>query len=310
MMRFLKYLMAVMLLVPLSSLAQLDPVNLALMAYQKQDLAKAKELLDKSAQDSTLGQQARTWYFRGYIYKDLYKQERTQTSGLEYREVSLTSFLTSLELKGNEEFATDAKQSIRFLASTIYNDAALALDSNNFEQSEANYGRYKELMKVTDPDMDFRARDVEFKLYLASKYSILFDDSTVTSKPEGISEKIIRVYLEVLTIDSNNVSANYNLAIHYYNQGVQMIDQMDYEDDFEKLFEIQERVLELFKKALPYMLKAYELEPNRKATLQGLTGIYYGLNNIEKSEEFKQKLEALENPGGTEEKEENGNSQE
>ncbi len=299
-MRFLKYLMAVMMLIPLSSLAQLDPVNLALMAYQKKDLAKAKELLDKSAADSTYGAQARTWYFRGYIYKDLYKEERGKKGGSELRDVSLTSFLKSLELDQKQEFTKDSKQSIRFLASTIYNDAALALDSNDFDQADQNYKRYKELTSITDPEMDFRARDVEFKLYMASKYSIVFDDSTKDT-PESLSDRIIELYLDVLSIDSSNVSANYNLAIHYYNQGVQMIEGMDQEDDFEKLFETQELVLELFRKALPYMLKAYELEPNRKATLQGLTGIYYGLSNIEKTEEFKKKLELLENPDGNKE---------
>lgn len=300
-MRFLKYLMAVMLLLPLSSLAQLDPVNLALMAYQKQDLPKAKDLLDKSAMDSIYGQQARTWYFRGYIYKDLYKAARTDDKGNDFRATALTSFEKSLELDTKDEFTKDAKQSIRFLASTIYNDAAVSLDANDFDQADTNYERYKRLMKLTDPEMDFRSRDVEFKLYMASKYSIIFDDSALVEKPEHLSERIIELYLEVLSIDPNNVSANYNLAIHYYNQGVQMIDRMDYEDDFEKLFEIQERVLELFRQALPYMLKAYELEPNRKATLQGLTGIYFGLSNTEKSEEFKLKLELLENPEGTEE---------
>jgi len=298
-MRFLKYMMAVMLLLPLSSLAQLDPVNLALMAYQKQDLAKAKELLDKSSMDSTYGQQARTWYFRGYIYKDLYKASRADNEGKSYRETALTSFEKSLELDTKDEFTKDAKQSIRFLASTIYNDAAVALDSNDFEAAANNYETYKRLTKLTDPEMDFRSRDVEFKLYMASKYSIVFDDSTLQEKPANLSDQIIRLYLEVLEIDPNNVSGNYNLGIHYYNQGVQMIERMDYEDDFEKLFEIQERVLELFRQALPYMLKAYELEPNRKATLQGLTGIYYGLSNIEKSEEYKLKLEQLEESGGT-----------
>jgi hypothetical protein len=69
---------------------------------------------------------------------------------------------------------------------------------------------------------------------------------------------------------------------------------MDYELPFEELFAVQERVMELFTKALPYMLKAYELDPTRKTTLQGLSGIYFGLNDIEKSEYYQKLLDELE----------------
>jgi hypothetical protein len=41
------------------------------------------------------------------------------------------------------------------------------------------------------------------------------------------------------------------------------------------------------------MEKAYALDPKRKDTLYGLSGIYYSLNEIEKSNEFKQKLEEI-----------------
>ena len=70
---------------------------------------------------------------------------------------------------------------------------------------------------------------------------------------------------------------------------------MDYEQDFETLFEIQAQVMDLFGAALPYMLKAYKLNPLRKETLVGLSGIYFGLNNIEESEKYQAELKKLEN---------------
>lgn len=296
--RLLISILLLLMLAPAGALAQLDPVNIAIMAIQKEDWAKAKSLLDKSAEDSVYSQKARTWFFRGYVYKELYKQEEAQQSELatDYRSTAITSMLKSLEIEPNSEFEGDAKQTVRYLAAKIYNEAVTSLDNYEFEVAQKNYDRWKELSLITDPDKNFLETDISFLLGKASKYSTIYDDSTIEQKPLGLSENITKSYLKVLNLDSNNVKANYNLAIHYYNQGVQLIESIEVDDiEFDELFEMQNQVIAYFKKSLPYMLKAYQLEPCRKATIQGLVGIYYGLNEIEKSEDYKKKLEELEN---------------
>ena len=131
-----------------------------------------------------------------------------------------------------------------------------------------------------------------FNLALATIYSRLAEtDSAAATKYYG---KTIDLYNEILDIDSNNVSANYNMGILYYNQGVDIVNNMDYSLDLEQLNEVQDRIIVLFKKSLPYMLKAYELDPKRRETLIGLQGIYFSLNDIEKSEKYKQELESLD----------------
>jgi tetratricopeptide (TPR) repeat protein len=107
-------------------------------------------------------------------------------------------------------------------------------------------------------------------------------------------DKAQKVYEEVLELDSNNVSANYNIGIIFYNQGVEIVNNMDYSLDLEQLNNVQDRIIELFKKSLPYMKKAYDLNPKRKETLIGLQGIYFSLNDIPKSEAYKKELEELE----------------
>lgn len=279
---------------PFGLRAQLDPVSLALRAYQDKDLLKAKELIEIAAKDDNFSDLSKTWYFKGYIYKDLYKQDRQSPTGHEYRDVSIASFKKTIELDANKEFTNDCMQSLKYLASTMFNDAAKALDTNNMDKAQEYFDEYKTLSKLTNPSIDFTVRDIEFKLYKASKYSIAYDQTSDSAALEELSTKIVTLYEEVLALDSNNVSANYNLGIHYYNQGVHIIDNMDYELPFERLFLIQEQVMELFQKALPYMLKAYELDPTRKATLQGLSGIYFGLNDLEKSEYYQNELKKLE----------------
>lgn len=284
------------LMIPIGLRAQLDPVSLALKAYTNKDLTKAKELIELAVQDETHSQRTKTWYFRGFIHKDLYKnareEKRFKDAGA-HRQTAIESFYKSIELDEKQELVSECNNTLRYLSNTLYNDAAYALDSNNFELADEYFEKHKSIQSKISPDSDFRPRQIEFSSYKASKYSALFEQVSNEQKEE-ISSKIIDLYKGVLDIDSNNISANYNLAIHYYNQGVNLIENMDYDVDFELIFEIQAQVMDLFGAALPYMHKAYKLNPYRKETLVGLSGIYFGLNDIEKSEYYQEELKKLE----------------
>jgi len=284
-------------MVPIGLRAQLDPVSLALRAYQNEDLPKAKELIEIAVGDDNFNGITKIWYFRGYIYKDLFKdskESKNRKEAFDLREEAIESYMKAVELEPQGELVEDCFNSLKYLSSTLYNDAAYSLDSNNFETAQQLFDRYKEIIAMTNPEMDLSKRTIEFNLYMASKYSYLFDNPRSRDVKEEIGQKVVETYQKVLDIDSNNISANYNMAIHYYNQGVNIIENMDYEQDFETLFMIQAQVMELFDAALPYMKKAYKLNPYREETLVGLSGIYYGLNDIETSEMYQEELKKLE----------------
>lgn len=106
-------------------------------------------------------------------------------------------------------------------------------------------------------------------------------------------KKAADTYREILTKDINHVRANYNLALLFYNKAVNLMKNTD-EDDIFALNEIQDECIELFRESLPYFEKAHELDPNNKEVLIGLGGVHFSLNNIDKQEEYKAKLERLE----------------
>ncbi|MEX2596228.1 MAG: hypothetical protein WEC59_04795 [Salibacteraceae bacterium] len=295
--RLITIAVVLFLTIPFGLRAQLDTVSLALRAYQGEDLPKARELIDIAIEDDKFNGITKTWYFRGYIYKDLFKQ--AQDSGkkkeaFEYREIAIESYAKSIELEPQGDLVEDCLKSLKFLSSTLFNSAAYALDSNNFEMAQQLYDQYQKVMEITNPEIDLTSRTIEFKLYKASKYSTLFDNPRPSDDKEELGRKVVKIYEEILVLDSNNISANYNLAIHYYNQGVNIIENMDYDTDFETLFAVQAQVMELFGQALPYMKKAYKLNPQRKETLVGLSGIYFGLNDIETSEYYQEELKKLQ----------------
>jgi hypothetical protein len=68
---------------------------------------------------------------------------------------------------------------------------------------------------------------------------------------------------------------------------------MPVDEDLDKMMKVQDECVEIFKKAEPYMLKAESLDPRKIETLEGLSGIYFALNEPEKSNAYKEKIAQL-----------------
>ncbi len=264
----------------------------ALYNLREGELDKAKELIDSAIEDTLFNDEASTFYYKGTIYKELFKQKEDQNKQSPYRIISVESFKKSLEIENDGKYSESSKQNLKYLAETVYNHAATSLNSSEYKLAISNYQFYKEIISFAFPSTNFEDKDIMFNLALATIFSKLAEKDSASAKL--YYPKTIALFNEVLDIDSNNVSANYNMGILFYNQGVEIVNNMDYSLDIEQLNQVQDRIIELFKKSLPYMLKAYELNPKRKETLIGLQGIYFSLNDIEKSEAYKKELEALE----------------
>jgi hypothetical protein len=73
------------------------------------------------------------------------------------------------------------------------------------------------------------------------------------------------------------------------------IQRISSENDIPSIQGIQAVSREFFMQALPYMLKAFEMNPKRKETLLGLEGIYYSLQDDQQSDHYRQLYEELEN---------------
>jgi hypothetical protein len=290
----LKYILILIFLANISY-AQNKLTN-ALYNLREGELDKAKELIDSAIEDTLFNDDASTFYYKGNIYKELFKQKEDQNKQSPYRIIAVESFKKSLEIESDGTYSESSKKNLKYLAETVYNHAATSLTSAEYEVAISNYKFYKEIISFAFPNTDFQDKDVMFNLALATIYSKLAEKDSASAKL--YYPKTIALFNEVLAIDSNNVSANYNMGILYYNQGVEIVNNMDYSLDIEQLNQVQDRIIELFKKSLPYMLKAYELNPKRKETLIGLQGIYFSLNDIEKSEAYKKELEALEKEEG------------
>ena len=270
-----------------------DNLSISLFYMQKSEIDSAKKYIDLAIADDTLTTLAKTWYYRGFIYKELYKNKEKDNKVSPLRLTSIESFKSMLALKGKEEFTESTTKILKYLASTLYNDAARLLDPNNYKTAIINFEYYNSTMLIANPNAELKSQEVKFKLALASMLNRPAE--TEEGLDSAQTHQIKNLYVEILSLDTNNPGANYNLAILYYNEAADIINNMDYDMDIMKLNEVQDYCIEIFLQGLPYMKKSYELKYKRKETLIGLSNIYYGLNDMEKSDMYKKELKDLEN---------------
>jgi len=271
-------------------LAQADPLVEALRKYQAGDVAAARTLIDVAVKSDAHKDDPEAWLLRGFVYKDLYKGTGESGEGDILRDEAVASLYTCVELDTIGTYRDNATQAYDYLARTYFNDAAKALNEMEDERALVMFGKYKEAVYRLDPKADLVAREIEFTNALGTVYTKRFNqDRTAMDR----FDKATEAYKKVLELDPENYGANYNLATLYFNRGVYKIRRINADDEIPSILEIQQASREHFQEALPYMLKAHDMDPGRRETLLGLEGIYYSLQDQENSDKFRELFEEL-----------------
>ncbi len=290
--------LALFLTTGFSAIAQSDSVAKAVLVVTDPNIPKEKavkqalEIIDKAIKNPQSQKSAYAWYVRGYVYKEYYKTFEANNKKSKTRIDAVSFFKTALELDATKEYDADIRKNLKFIGSTFYNDAATSIDVSTYQTAIEDYGKFKECMLLAEPGFNLRPWEINFKTVLADLYAKNFR-SDIKANVDDFN-KAEATYKEVITLDTNNWSANFNLAMLYYNYGVDIINAMSVESDIIVIENIQEEAKTQFKKALPYARKAYSLKPKEKRILVALQGIYFSLYEFEKSDEFKAKIELLD----------------
>lgn len=108
----------------------------------------------------------------------------------------------------------------------------------------------------------------------------------------GNEEMAVKTYEKCIEVDPTFFNGYYNLGALYYNKGVKQMeiakevpvnDNAGYEREMAKADE-------WFAKALPFMEKCNELQPDDKMTLESLKNLYYRLKQMDKYNAVLEKL--------------------
>ncbi len=284
-----RFAIALLLFLPVFACGQSGLAE-AYARYQAGDLAGAKMLIDDAVKASEHAQDPEAWLLHGFIHKDLFKSMATGQEADAIREQAVESLFKSISLDKEGTFAANAKQAYEYMVRSYYNDAAKALNEMNAERAVELFNDYKRTILLLDPAADAFSREAEFMNALGTVHTKRFNqDRTRVDQ----FELAVAAYMRVLELDEGNYGANYNLATLYYNRGVYNIRSIKADDDIPSIQQVQEVSREYFQSALPYMLKAHDMKPDRRETLIGLEGIYYSLQDQESSDKFRRLFEEL-----------------
>jgi tetratricopeptide (TPR) repeat protein len=108
-------------------------------------------------------------------------------------------------------------------------------------------------------------------------------------------EEAIKSYLKAIELKPGNFDAFFNLGIVYYNLGVIQIDAANaVPSNQPEKYEAEKVKADLeFKKALPYLEKAYELKAEDRSLLEALKNGYYRLQMLDKYEAMIESLKRI-----------------
>ncbi len=109
------------------------------------------------------------------------------------------------------------------------------------------------------------------------------------------AEKAEEAYKKALELNPDYPEAIYNLGAFYVNQGIDIQNQarnlpLDATAEYDAL---SAQANTLFQQSIPYLEKIVEAQPNNVDALNTLRGIYIQLNQMDKANEIKARVDAL-----------------
>ncbi len=124
-----------------------------------------------------------------------------------------------------------------------------------------------------------------------------YDANGDTEKATGYFDGALEYFQKALELKPDLFDAIYSIGSLYFNEAVEIVKKMQLlgmtKEDQKKYEELKAESDGLFNKALPYFKKAESMDPNDTNTLIALTEIYARINDFDKSNEFKKRLQVV-----------------
>ena len=148
----------------------------------------------------------------------------------------------------------------------------------------------KNLMKAVEKD----PKNPNLYFAIGTNYDKIYNDTskTIQERMNAFAQSEIS-YKKSIEFKPDYFDPNYNLGALYYNESVRIIENADKIQDDKKFQDEKVKYEALWKKALPYLEKAYQIQPNDPNTLISLKAIYSRTSQKEKYDEVTKKLNEI-----------------
>lgn len=270
--------------------AQEDAIVFAEDFVKRGNLDSAKFYIDKASVHPATKELPETWYLRGFVYKEISVKLEKNNKKSPARLEALNSLRKSIMLDKTMELQQDNVALMQSLINRMHNDVAECLDPFEYETAIEIFRKSQEYFKIINPSLEaYQNREIEFALALGSVYNTIIESSHDSTAIIKFSNNAISLYQKVLTLDPNNITATYSIGILYYNKAVKLIKASEYVDITE-INKLQDESIALFRAARPFLEKTLTLDPKREDAVQGLSGIWFSLNDQEKYNYYQKKL--------------------
>lgn len=262
--------------------------------YQEKDYQEAKQIIDECVQ-SEGAEDAYSWHVRGYVYKELLKEEKGFTDESTYRKEAVRSFQRCLELDDENKYLQWNTNSLRYLASTYWNGAVMIMeqrDRDELDKAQKFFEKYCSIMEGLGQTEGLADRKVDYyRAFSTANRKVIERLRAEKSAPDSYKVEIERIedtYTKAIEISPNDYGANYNYAINLYNEAAYRIENIPFDAPLTHVILEQEGCIDIFERALPFALKAEQLRPGRIEILKALRAIYLSLNNYEEFDRYNQ----------------------
>lgn len=219
-------------------------------------------------------------YDKASVYEAMYK--------IEAQETSPEAAYKYLE-KGREKYPDDI--------SLLFADINHALQT----------GQLDVLLSKLQAAIQKEPNNITLYTTTGSVYDQLYQTAARDGDEEKAAEyfnKALEYFNKALEKEEDNFDALYSIGTLYYNRAAAMTQELqkladDYSQEGIKQYEaLKEKIFAEFDQGLPYFQRCEKLDPNDVNTLIALKEIYARKDNLEMSEEFKNRLETVQS-GGT-----------
>lgn len=183
-------------------------------------------------------------------------------------------------------------------------------DNLNLLYSEINYyltkGDINQLENKLEMAIEQDPKNLSLYTTLGNVYDKTFQSKSAEGKMDEAQvyfDKAIAKFNQALEIKPDDATAIYSIGALYFNKAATLTKDLevlssDYSPAGVKKYDAKKAEIgKVFDEALPYFQKAEKVDPNDRNTLIALKEIYARKNDLEKSAEFKKRLEVIENGG-------------